>query len=121
MIYFRGSVADPRRVDRWYPNPSVHSDADPDPTSHFDADVPVPHQSDAICNHWSPDPPRLHIEPPQLLKFDFEADLDPAFDFDAYPDPAFYSDADPGYFSLFCLRLLDLFLVNIVFYSLFRA
>ena len=57
------------------------------------------------------DPPRLQFEPPQFPKFDFEADLDPAFDFDAYPDPAFYSDADPGYFSLFCLRLSDFLLL----------
>jgi hypothetical protein len=58
------------------------------------------------------DPQRLHFEPPQLVKFDFEADLVPAFDFDAYPDPTFHSDTDPGY--LFCLRLSDLFLENIV-------
>ncbi len=62
----------------------------------------------------------LSLHRPQLLKLDFEADL-PAFDFDAYPDPAFLSDTDSGYFSLFCLRLSDLFLVNIVVYSLFHA
>jgi hypothetical protein len=32
---------------------------------------------------------------PQLLSFDFDADLEPAFVFDAYPDPAYHADADP--------------------------
>jgi hypothetical protein len=68
---------------------------DPHPTFLADAD-PNPHQSHAssVSVH---DPPWLHFDPPQLLSFDFDADLhpDPAFDFNANPYPTFRSDADP--------------------------
>jgi hypothetical protein len=36
-----------------------------------------------------------HYEPPQILNFDFDADLDPAFHSDVDPDPASQNDADP--------------------------
>ncbi len=71
------------------------------PTSNFNADPdgdpdPAPHQSDTnqIIDHWSPNPPGLHFEPPlfhceplKLLNVDFNADPD--------PDPAFHSNVDP--------------------------
>jgi hypothetical protein len=58
----------------------LHLNADPDN---------APHQSDAICEHWSTDPPGLHCERPlpsmasfeplKLLNFDFNTNLSPAF------------------------------------------
>jgi hypothetical protein len=43
-------------------------------------------------------PPQLHIEPPQLLKFYFDAITDQALGFDADPDPKMiwiHVDSDP--------------------------
>ncbi len=40
-------------------------------------------------------PPWLHVEPPEFLNLEFDADPGPAFDFDADPDSAFHSAADP--------------------------
>ncbi len=62
-----------------------HFYADPDPAFHLKTDPdPAPHLS-GICDHWSTDPPQLHVEPLRLLfNFDFNAD----------PDPAFYPNAD---------------------------
>jgi hypothetical protein len=48
------------------PDPTRHIDADLDPTFHFNTDPypdPALHQSDASCEHWHADPPRLHFEP----------------------------------------------------------
>jgi hypothetical protein len=59
-----------------------------------------------ICDHWSTNPPGPHFEPPastckrlyiellKLLKFDFNADPDPAFHSNTDPDPAYKINAD---------------------------
>jgi hypothetical protein len=84
-----------------------HSNADPDPAFHFNADPVM-----GTCEYWSVDPPGLHFEPLglhsrglhgsvfeslKLLNFDFNADPGPAFQLNVNldPDPAFHSNADP--------------------------
>ncbi len=89
-----GRVADPHHFNA-EPDPSFHYNADPDPDPGFHQIKVMP-----ICDHYSTDPPRLHLEPPRLhckrpwssispfsasnetrklLNFDFDADLDLAF------------------------------------------
>ncbi len=57
-----------------------------------------------ICDHWSTNPPGLHLEPPlfhgeplKLLNFVVNADpdQDPAFQYNADPDPDSQNNADP--------------------------
>jgi hypothetical protein len=72
-----------------------HFKEDPDPTFNFGADPdPSPYQCDANLNHFSTDPPGLHIELPRLHcerprppRLHFER----YFDLNADPDPAFHS------------------------------
>ncbi len=57
-----------------------------------------------ICDHWSTDPPKLHLQAsivhgsilrtPKLFNFDFNADPDLAFHSD--PDPASKKNAEPS-------------------------
>ncbi len=59
-----------------------------------------------ICDHWSTDPPGLHVGRPlpstapfwasKLLNFDLRADQEPDFPSNVDPDPASKTNADPG-------------------------
>ncbi len=76
---------------------------DPDSTFHCDAahdPAPALHQSDGLLRPLVSRPsivslqasivsfsPQLYFEPLQLLKFDFNADPDPAFNSNVDPDP----------------------------------
>jgi hypothetical protein len=72
------------------PEPAFQLNADPDTAFHFSADAdadpyPALIKVMRICDHWSTDPPGLHFEPLQLLKFDLNV----------YQDPASKNNADP--------------------------
>ncbi len=70
------------------PDPAPHFVADPDPAPHFVAEPDLaPHQKMAattgpqnIQKGVQGGPPWRHLEPPQLLYFDFDADPVPTFD-----------------------------------------
>jgi hypothetical protein len=81
-----------------------HCNADPEPSSHFNAN-PVPDSAlvMGICGCWSFDPPGLHFEPPGLFlgvhgppQLYFAPPKLLSFYFNAAPEPetAFHSNAD---------------------------
>jgi hypothetical protein len=68
----------------WDPDPTFHSDADPDPTTYFFPAM---------------DPPMLKHDPLRLpIHFDADPEQDSAFHFDtaAIPVPASPNDEDPS-------------------------
>jgi hypothetical protein len=81
--YFR--VADPHHFNAYrYSDPAFHFYVDPDPTFDLNSDpkpVHAPNQSDAIWNHRSTDPPRIHFEPINLLSLHFSADSESGSNF----------------------------------------